>query len=223
MVRMRLEPTDVPPRGQEASNYNESRLQVLERRLALGGSVRMGNRPNKGYAEMTVCLYPPDGRLGFMYRRPKISGNKAHDAAGLRLEVLAPYEQHRITYDGKVCVLDHPRDMADPKAASTSNPFAPVELDLDLHRVDRPWGGEPEWGGGGRTERVRARPRRFRRGARQRHMAVSSARSRSGGETVEREDGLGIRARSWGPRFWQNISWTRWLTFNLGPRSRRRG
>ena len=34
----------------------------------------MGNRPNEGYAEMTVCLYLPDGRVGFMFKRPHIEG-----------------------------------------------------------------------------------------------------------------------------------------------------
>ncbi len=217
MVRMRLEPTDdFLHEVEEASNYNESRYYNFSSAgLGLGGWVRMGNRPNEGYAEMTVCLYLPDGRVGFMYKRPEISGNEAHDAAGLRLEVLAPYEQHRITYDGKVCVLDHPRDMADPKAAFTSNPFAPVELDLDLHRVGRPWGGEPEWEEG--DERVEVDPEKmFARGHTEQHMAVIGT-VRVGEETFDIEDGLGMRDHSWGPRFWQNIWWYRWLTFNLGP------
>ena len=57
----------------------------------MGGWVRMGNRPNEGYAEMTVCLYLPDGRVAFNYKRPKIDGHEAHDAGGLRFEVIAPY------------------------------------------------------------------------------------------------------------------------------------
>jgi len=42
----------------------------------MGGWVRMGNRPNEGYAEVTVCLYLPDGRVAFNYKRPKIDGHE---------------------------------------------------------------------------------------------------------------------------------------------------
>ncbi len=216
MVRMRLEPQDdYLHEVEEASNYNESRYYNFSSAgSGLGGWVRMGNRPNEGHAEMTVCLYLPDGRVGFMYKRPEILGNEAHDSAGLRFEVLAPYEQHRVTYEGKVCVLDHPRDMADPKEAFTANPFAPVELELDLRRVGRPWGGEPEWEEG--DERVEVDPEKmFARGHTEQHMAVTGT-VRVGEDAYAIDDGLGMRDHSWGPRFWQNIWWYRWLTFNLG-------
>ena len=111
----------------------------------LGGWVRMGNRPNERYAEMTVCLYLPDGRVGFMFKRPDIEGHTAHDAGGLRFEVVAPYEEHRVTYDGKVCVLGNPRDMADPGQAFTQQPARAVRVDLRVTAVAQPFGGEPEW------------------------------------------------------------------------------
>jgi hypothetical protein len=38
-----------------------------------------------------------------------------------------------------------------------------------------------------------------------------------GDERFEITDGLGLRDHSWGPRYWQNIWWYRWLTVNLGP------
>jgi hypothetical protein len=28
-------------------------------------------------------------------------------------------------------------------------------------------------------------------------------------------DGLGLRDKSWGPRYWQAIEWYRWLTINI--------
>ena len=74
----------------------------------MGGWVRMGNRPNEGYAEMTVCLYLPDGSVGFMFKRPKITGHEAHDAGGLKFEVITPYEEHQVSYYGKVCLLTEP-------------------------------------------------------------------------------------------------------------------
>jgi hypothetical protein len=109
MVRMRREPQDDYLHTVEAaSNFNESRYYNFfdpgagSSGRGMGGWVRMGNRPNEGYAEMTVCLYLPDGRVAFNYKRPKIDGHEAHDAGGLRFEVVAPYEEHRVTYDGKV-------------------------------------------------------------------------------------------------------------------------
>ena len=217
MVRMRLEPNDdyLHP-VEEASNYNESRYyNFFSNASGLGGWVRMGNRPNEGYAEMTVCVYLPDGRVAFMYKRPEITNNDAHDAAGLRFEVVAPYEQHRVTYDGKLCVLERPRDMADPKAAFTSNPFAPAVIDLDMHNVGRAWGGEPEWDDD--DDRGKIDPEKmFARGHTEQHMAITGT-VKVGDESFDLGGGLGMRDHSWGPRFWQNVWWYRWLTLNLGP------
>src|SRR6188768_7157 len=71
MVRMRLEPSDDYLHPLEtASNFNESRYyNWFDPGAGMGGWVRMGNRPNEGYAEMTVCLYLPDGRVAFNYKR----------------------------------------------------------------------------------------------------------------------------------------------------------
>ena len=69
-------------------NFNESAYYNFydpERRV--GGFVRLGNRPNEGYAEMTTCFYLPDGRVAFMFKRPEIASNAGHDAGGLRFEV----------------------------------------------------------------------------------------------------------------------------------------
>ena len=68
-----------------ASNYNESMyFNVFDAKTKVGGWFRIGNRPNEGYAEMSVCLYLPGGRVGFMFARPKISNNDAMDAGGLK-------------------------------------------------------------------------------------------------------------------------------------------
>ena len=45
-----------------ASNYNESMyFNVFDHATQVGGWFRIGNRPNEGYAEMSVCLYLPGG------------------------------------------------------------------------------------------------------------------------------------------------------------------
>ena len=159
MVRMRREPQDDYLHAVEtASNFNESRYyNFFDPGAGMGGWVRMGNRPNEGYAEMTVCLYLPDGRVAFNYKRPKIDGHDAHDAGGLRFEVVKPYEEHRITYDGKVCVLARPREMADPKSAFNDNPHVGLH-DRPHARGRRPAVGRRTRVGGGRQE-ARPRPR----------------------------------------------------------------
>src|SRR5262245_23477513 len=218
MVRMRLEPQDDYLHAAEtASNFNESRYyNFFDPGVGMGGWVRMGNRPNEGYAEMTVCLYLPDGRIAFNFKRPKIDNHDAHDAGGLKFEVVAPYEEHRVNYDGKVCVLARPREMSDPKSAFNENPHEHCTIDLTLKRVGRPWGGEPEWEEGD-TKPDLDPEKMFARGHTEQHMAITGSIA-VGDETFEITDGLGLRDHSWGPRFWQNIWWYRWLTVNLGPK-----
>jgi hypothetical protein len=216
-MRMRREPEDDYLHAVEsASNFNESRYyNWFDGKASMGGWVRMGNRPNEGYAEMTVCVYLPDGRVGFMFKRPHIEGHTAHDAGGLRFEVIEPYAKHRITYEGKVCLLEHPREMADPRTAFENNPFEPCQIELDLEAVAQAWGGEPEW------EEGEAKPdldpeKLFARGHTEQHMR-STGTVRVGDDSFTIDGALGLRDHSWGPRYWQNIWWYRWLTVNLGP------
>jgi hypothetical protein len=35
-----------------------------------------------------------------MWKKPKIRDNRAHDAGGLRFEVVEPWKEHRVTYRG---------------------------------------------------------------------------------------------------------------------------
>ena len=72
-----LEPEDeYTHEPDEASNYNESMyLNAFDLDQQLGGWFRLGNRVNEGYAEMTVCVYLRDGRVGFVYARPQIDDN----------------------------------------------------------------------------------------------------------------------------------------------------
>ena len=217
MVKMRRLPEDDYMHEPEtASNFNESRYyNWFDHQAGMGGWVRMGNRANEGYAELTVCLYLPDGSVGFMFKRPKIETNAEHDAGGLRFEVLKPYEEHRITFDGKVCVLTNPREMSEPREAFTQNPHVPCTIDLHLKDVGPAQGGEPEWEEG--EQKPDLDPEKmFARGHTEQHMR-SVGTVTVGDQTFEITDGLGLRDHSWGPRYWQNVWWYRWLTVNLGP------
>ena len=90
-----------------ASNYNESMyFNVFDHSKKMGGWFRLGNRPNEGYAEMTCCIYLPDGRIGFMFGRPEISTNEVFDAGGMKFEVLEPFKTLRVRYSGKILLLE---------------------------------------------------------------------------------------------------------------------
>ena len=57
----------------------------------------------------------------------------------------------------------------------------------------------------------------FARGHTEQHMRVDRHGHGSATRRFEITDGLGLRDHSWGPRYWQNVWWYRWLTVNLGP------
>jgi hypothetical protein len=40
-------------------------------------------------------------------------GNDAFAASGLALEILEPFRRVRLTYDGKLCLLEEPHQMAE--------------------------------------------------------------------------------------------------------------
>lgn len=217
MVKMRRNPEDdYMHRPEAAGNFNESRYyNWFDPSAGMGGWVRMGNRVNEGYAELTICLYLPDGRVGFMFKRPRITTNDAHDAGGLKFEVVKPYEEHRVTYEGRICILEQPREMSDPRAAFQNSPHVDATIDLVMTAVAAAWGGEPEWEEG--EQRPNMDPEKmFARGHTEQHMA-SSGTVTVGDQRWDITSGLGLRDHSWGPRYWQNIWWYRWLTVNLGP------
>jgi hypothetical protein len=216
-----LEQDDLMHPNSGESNFNESAYyNFYDRKIGLGGFVRLGNRPNEGYAEMTVSLYLPDGTVGFMFQRPEIKGNDAHNAAGLKFEVLKPFEHHRVSYTGKVCMLKNPLEMAEPAKAFKSNPYMPARLELDYFGVSPGWGGELRErtsAGWQALERTGDSSAEFARGHFEQHgHAVGKLVLGSGGADREfKIDGLGLRDHSWGPRYWQAPKYYRWLTMNF--------
>jgi hypothetical protein len=208
---VRLEPVDeyLHELGPE-SNFNESMyFNVVDPSSGIGGFFRLGNRANEGTGEMTVCLYLPDGRVGFMFQRPEVTTNDAFDAAGMRFEVVEPFEELTVVYDGKVVVLDDPLQLADPKAAFTSNPYAQAVVRLTFTRVSDMFGGEPD-------TPHEAPGEQFAKGHYE--QLVAGRGSIRVGEQESAVDGYGLRDHSWGPRYWQAPWYYRWLTGNVGSR-----
>ena len=221
-IVMVLDPSDeYTHEPDDAENYNESMyLNAFDLGLEAGGWFRLGNRVNEGYAEMSVCIYLPDGRVGFMFGRPKIDSNDEMDAGGLRIEVVEPFEHLRVTYDGTVCLLDDPSSMADPRSAFRDNPIVACSVALDYRGVSPMYGGKPQYADGREVESVNG----FAKAHYEQHCAVTGTivvhepDDTDGRENavVMEIDGLGLRDKSWGPRYWQALTWYRWLPMVFG-------
>jgi hypothetical protein len=214
VVKIRLDPSDEYMHPLEtASNFNESMYfngYAPERRV--GGFLRLGNRANEGYAELTTCLYLPDGRVAFVFKRPEITNNDAFDAGGTRFEVITPFEELRTSYRGKICMLDDPKQMADPRKAFTENPWAECEVEWTHRGVSPMFGGEPVQDDGSPLPEDHSGG--FARGHYEQHMAVQGTIRVGDDEWVL--EGNGLRDHSWGPRYWQAPWYYRWLTANFG-------
>jgi hypothetical protein len=212
-VRVRLEEADEYTHPVEDTvNFNESMyFNVFDRERNIGGWFRLANRPNEGRGEMSCCVYLPDGRVGFMFARPKCTDNDAFDSAGMKFQVVEPFKRLKLTYSGKVCFLDVPKDMADPAKAFKTNPIVPATIELDYEGVSPMFGGEPVNDDGSKIELDAEKS--FARGHTEQHMAAKGFIDING-ERFE-IDGLGLRDHSWGPRYWQNIYWYRWLPMNF--------
>ena len=214
MAKLRLEPSDEYMHPLEtAQNFNESMyFNVYDPAEKIGGFFRLGNRANEGYAEMTVCVYLPDGSVGFMYKRPEITSNDAFDAGGIRFEVVTPFEELKVAYDGSLCMLTEPLQMADPGKAFRENPYEKCSVALTYRGLSPMAGGEPVNDDGSPIEE--AAEKGFARGHYEQHVGARG--SIRVGEREWAVDGFGLRDHSWGPRYWQSPWWYRWLTMNFG-------
>ena len=212
-MRLRLEPSDEYPHPLETDpTFNESMYcNAYDPAVGVGGFFRLGNRANEGYAEMTVCLFLPDGRVGFTFARPKITHNDAFDAGGMRFEVVEPFEHLRVAYDGKVLSLTDPTVLVDPRAAFTTQPWVDASVRLEVRGLAMAFGGEPVADDGTPLDLSGG----FARGHYEQHIAAEGS-IRVGDATWD-IDGYGLRDHSWGPRTWQAPWWYRWLTMNFGP------
>lgn len=212
-VTMKLNPEDEymhPPTA--AENFNESMyFNIYDPAQRIGGWFRIGNRVNEGYAEMTNCLYLPDGSVAFMFQRPRISSNDAFAAGGMRFDVVEPYRELTVSYRGEVLVLKHPGDMIDPGRAFKTNPKLPCSVDIRYRGVSPMYGGEPVHGDGSPW---RDNPNTgLYVGHYEQHIAGTG--TLRVGDQVWHLDGLGLRDHSWGPRYWQNVHFYRWLPMNF--------
>jgi hypothetical protein len=210
-MAIRLEPSDeyMHELGPEP-NFNESMyINIFDSANQVGGFFRTGNRANEGYAEMTVCFYLPDGRVGFMFKRPPITSNDALDAGGLTWTIVTPFEELRVDFVGRVVLLDDATQMADPKSAFTNNPHVECEAHVAFTGAGRSsmFGGEPDTAQEPTGEE-------FAKGHYE-QLVQGTGTLRVGDDEWDLT-GSGLRDHSWGPRYWQAPWYYRWLTGNVG-------
>jgi hypothetical protein len=213
-VKMRLDPQDEYTHTPDAaSNYNESMyFNMFDPEQKVGGWFRIGNRPNEGYAETSVCIYLPDGRVGFMFGRPKIDNNDEMNAGGLRIDVVEPLKKLKVNFEGKVLLLDKPFDMAMPSKAYKTHPTVNCFVSLEYDGVSPMFGGEAVNDDGSSFE---VDPEKsFAKAHYEQHMAARG--TITVGDETWTVSGFGLRDKSWGPRHWQAINWYRWLPMNFG-------
>ena len=197
------------PLGPEV-NFNESvYFNFFDPVQNRGGFIRMGNRANEGYAEMTIIIFNPDGSVLFNYKKPEINHNDGWDAGGARIEVITPGEKIRTLYDGSVLYMTNSKDMQDPGRAFKANPFRKLKIDLIHEGVGPMYGhvGDPDDSND------------FARAHYEQHMKISGSieiEDVGGSSEKFKFSGHGMRDHSWGPRFWQSIRSYRWITGNFG-------
>ncbi len=205
------EQDEYPHPLEAARNFNESVYwNCFDPGQRMGAWFRLGNRANEGYAELSACLYLPDGRLGFMFGRPEIADNDAFSAGGLRYEVVEPFRRFRTRYEGPLLVLREARELLDPSRAFRENERVHCEVDWDMEGISPLHGGEPR---GDAVQPLYGRD--FSRGHFNQHTRVRGPVRV--GEEEWQLDGFGWRDHSWGPRYWQNIFCHRLLVGNFGP------
>lgn len=205
-----MRPEDERTHPPDASvNFNESvYTNGFDTVSLVGGWMRLGNRVNEGHAELSVCLYLPDGRIACQFRRPTITDNARFEAGGISYAVIEPLRSVSMRYDGDLVIVTDPDALRDPKALFASGPRLPGHVHW-VHEAESPvHGGEPI---GDHVETMYGRD--FSLGHFNQHGRVRGE-IRVGDERWS-IDGRGWRDHSWGPRYWQAIYYYRLFIANF--------
>ncbi len=205
-----MRPDDELPHKPDASvNFNESvYTNGFNTASPVGGWMRLGNRVNEGYAELSVCLYLPDGRIACQFQRPSISSNDRFNGGGLSYSVIEPLKKVSMTFDGELMIVNDPNALRDPKSLFAHGPRLPGHVHWTLEAESPVHGGEPT------DDTVQTMyGRDFSHGHFNQHARVRGE-IRVGSETFP-IDGHGWRDHSWGPRYWQAIYWYRLFLANF--------
>lgn len=195
---MRPEDDYTHPVGPEP-HFNESMYVHFNDPVArLGGFLRIANRPNEGRGEVTVCLFLPDGSLGFSYARPEVTSNEAFDSAGMAFRVREPLRHLDVSYAGPLTLVADPAAMDDPRTALGGSPTVEAVVELAVHGIAPVFDHSFDTDGGSFAPNHYEQP-----------LSVQGRIVVDGVETAV--GGHGLRDHSWGPRSWQAPWFYRWL------------
>jgi hypothetical protein len=172
----------------------------------LGGFFRLHHHPTHGFNEMTVCLYLADGRSAFRSERTGLGADTELVGGGLRVEVIRPFEELNVSYDGKLLLLEDPYALVHPERAYADNPQVDTTVRLTFS------GRSTLYEDSG--DRSVARDASIARHYEQLSAAMGSVRVDDASFDV---DGLGLRGHRWGIRSSTPASYRRRLTANVGP------
>jgi hypothetical protein len=187
-------------------NFNESvYVNAFSDATGVGGWMRLGNRVNEGYAELSVVLYLPGGRLAVKFGKPPITHNNDFAAGGLRFDVLKPMQLLTATYDGEVAIVENPDDLREPARLFAEAKRETAIVRWNLETISPQQGGEPLT-----PDRPTMYGRDFSLGHFNQHVRVTGDIT-VGEDTWLMAPGRGWRDHSWGPRWWTNIVWYRLL------------
>jgi hypothetical protein len=206
----RLTGQDEYPHAPDSSpNFNESvYTNAFDPASGMGGWARIGNRVNEGYAELSVVIYLPDGRVACQFGRPAISANDKFVADGLSVEIVEPLRRLTMRYDGELMLLDNPDMLREPKKLGQA-PRVPGRLVWAHTGVSPIHGGEPV---SDTQETMYGRD--FSLAHFNQHTSIAGL-IQVGDQRWEFTDARGWRDHSWGPRYWQSIYWYRLFIANF--------
>jgi hypothetical protein len=186
-------------------NWNESRyVDFWDPVRRIGGWFRIGARPNARYAEMSACVYLPDGRVAFAFDRAEIDANGL-TAGGQTWEVTEPWQTNRVSYAGLMSLFDDPWALTNPKRAFAEAPAEPAEIALECTTA----GLGATMGQDQDQHHLIFLPGQA--DFHYQHMAHVVGTVKIGDETYQ-IDGRGGKDHSWGPRNWHAKIYLRWLT-----------
>ncbi len=205
-----IEGKDEYPHQPDASpNFNESvYTNAFDPVAGIGGWARIGNRVNEGYAELSVVLYLPDGRVACQFGRPAISVNDKFVADGLSVEAVEPLKRLTMRYDGELMLLDDPEILREPKKLGQA-PRVPGKLVFEHTGISPIHGGVPAL-----RDQQTMYGRDFSLNHFNQHTKVTGL-IEVGGQRWDFTQALGWRDHSWGPRYWQVIYWYRLFIANF--------
>lgn len=200
-----LQPSDegVHEPGPEI-NWNESRyVDFYDTTTGVGGWLRIGNRPNSGWAEMSVVVNLPDGRTAFFFERAAITSNTMR-SGNQSWSIVEPFVSTRVSYHGPVMLLDNGWQMTNPKVAFTTaaRVDCSIELDVTSFGIGSVMGqdqdqhqliflpGQADW--------------------HYQHLCRSTGTVTVGDQSWS-VNGMGAKDHSWGPRNWHAKIYLRWL------------